>query len=180
LDLISQVVQEGRNTLRGLRSSIDSAQDLQSSLSRIPQEMGKPGAGFRVVVEGTALPLRPTVRDDVYRIGREAVVNAFRHSQANNINLQLEYSPNELRIVVRDDGCGIDPQVLHSGRDGHLGLPGMRERAEKIGAKVKVLSRIGGGTEVELRVPSNTAFESHPSSLVSKWLTGLRRPPEQR
>jgi len=175
LELMSQVVQEGRNTLRGLRSSIDSAQDLQGSLSRIPQEMGKPGADFRVVVEGTALPLRPTVRDDVYRIGREALVNAFRHSQANNINLQLEYSPTQLRIVVRDDGCGIDPQVLHSGRDGHLGLPGMRERSEKIGAKVKVLSRVGGGTEVELCVPSDIAFESHPSGLMSKWLAGFRR-----
>jgi len=175
LELMSQVVQEGRNTLRGLRSSIDSAQDLQSSLSRIPQEVGKPGGNFRVVVEGTALPLRPTVRDDVYRIGREALVNAFRHSQARNIDVQLEYSLNQLRIVVRDDGCGIDPQVLHSGRNGHLGLPGMRERAEKIGARVKVLSRVGGGTEVDLRVPSNIAFESHPSSLMSKWLAGFRR-----
>jgi len=138
--------------------------------------MGKPGGNFRVVVEGTALPLRPTVRDDVYRIGREALVNAFRHSQAKNVDLQLEYSLNQLRIVVRDDGCGIDPQVLHSGRNGHLGLPGMRERAEKIGAKVKVLSRVGGGTEVELCVPSNIAFESHPSSPMSKLLTGLRRP----
>jgi len=175
LELMAQVVQEGRNTLRGLRSSIDNAQDLQSSLSQIPKELGKPGVDFRVVVEGTALPLRPTVRDDVYRIGREALVNAFRHSQANNINLQLEYSPTQLRIVVRDDGCGIDPQVLHSGRDGHLGLPGMRERSEKIGAKVKVLSRVGGGTEVELCVPSDIAFESHPSGLMSKWLAGFRR-----
>jgi signal transduction histidine kinase len=175
LELMSQVVQEGRNTLRGLRSSIDSAQDLQSALSRIPQEVGKPGGNFRVVVEGTALPLRPTVRDDVYRIGREALVNAFRHSQARNIDLYLEYSPNQLRIVVRDDGCGIDPQVLHSGRDGHLGLPGIRERAENIGAKVKVLSRVDGGTEVELCVPSNIAFESRPSGLMSKWLAGFRR-----
>jgi signal transduction histidine kinase len=102
-------------------------------------------------------------------------VNAFRHSQTKNVDLQLEYSLNRLRIVVRDDGCGIDSQVLHSGRDRHLGLPAMRERAEKIGAKIKVLSRVGGGTEVELCVPSSIAFESHPSGLMSKWLAGFRR-----
>jgi len=176
LQLMGPVIEEGRNTIRGLRSSIENPNDLTSSLSRIPQELGKPGVDFSVVVEGAALPLRPAIRDDVYRIGREALVNAFRHSQASNINLQLEYSPNQLRIVVHDDGCGIDPQVQPSGRDGHLGLSGMRERAEKIGARVKVLSRAGSGTEVELRVPSDIAFGSRSSSLVSKWFTGFRRP----
>jgi len=97
-------------------------------------------------------------------------VNAFRHSGAGNIDLHLEYAPKQLRILVQDDGRGIDPQVLQSGRDGHWGLSGMRERAEKIGARVKVLSRAGGGTEVEFRLPSNIAFESHPSNLASKWL----------
>jgi len=176
LQLMGPVIEEGRNTIRGLRSSIENPNDLTSSLSRIPQELGKPGVDFSVVVEGAALPLRPAIRDDVYRIGREALVNAFRHSQASNINLQLEYSPNQLRIVVHDDGCGIDPQVQPSGRDGHLGLSGMRERAEKIGARVKVLSRAGSGTEVELRVPSDIAFGSRSSSLVSKWFTGFRGP----
>ncbi len=174
LEVMGPVIEEGRNTIRGLRSSIENANDLTSSLSRIPQELSKPGVDFRVFVEGVALPLRPTIRDDVYRIGREALLNALRHSQASNIDLQLVYSPNQLRIVVHDDGCGIDPQVLHSRRNGHLGLSLMRERAEKIGARVKVLSRVGGGTEVDLRVPSNIAFESNPSSLMSIWLTRLR------
>jgi len=174
LEVMGPVIEEGRNTIRGLRSSIENASDLTSSLSRIPEELGKPGVDFRVLVEGVALPLRPTIRDDVYRIGREALLNAVRHSQASKIDLQLEYAPNQLRIVVHDDGCGIDPQALHSGRNGHLGLSVMRERAEKIGARVKVLSRVGGGTEVELRVPSNIAFESKPSSLASGWFTRLR------
>jgi ligand-binding sensor domain-containing protein len=178
LEVMGPVIEEGRNTIRGLRSSIENANDLTSSLSQVPQEFGKPGVDFRLVVEGGALPLRSAVRDDVYRIGREALVNAFRHSQARNIYLQLEYSPNELRIVIHDDGCGIDPQILQAGRNGHLGLSGMRERAEKIGAKVKVLSRAGSGTEVELRVPSVIAFGSRPPSLVSKWFTGFRRQPK--
>jgi signal transduction histidine kinase len=175
LQLMRQVIDEGRNTVRGLRSSIENAADLKSSLSRLPDELGRQeGTDFRVVVEGTAVPLRSIVRDDVYSIGREAVVNAFRHSKASNIGVQLEYAASQLRILVRDDGCGIDPRVLESGRDGHWGLSGMRERAERIGAKLKVLSRVGGGTEVELRVPNNVAFESHDSNSASKLFKGQR------
>jgi signal transduction histidine kinase len=173
LQLMGQVAEEGRNTLRGLRSSIGAADDLQNSFSQIPRELGRQTAGFRVVVEGEALPLRFAIRDDVYRIGREALVNAFRHSGAGNIDLHLEYVGNELRMLVRDDGCGIDPHVLQLGRDGHWGLSGMRERAERIGARLRVLSRPGGGTEVELRVPSKVAFESQRSSSVSKLLARL-------
>src|SRR5260370_14785237 len=114
LEVMGPVIEEGRNTIRGLRSSIENANDLTSSLSRIPHELGKPGIDFRVVVEGAPLPLRPAVRDEVYRIGREALINAFRHSGAASIDLQLEYAPNQLRILVQDDGRGIDPQVLHS------------------------------------------------------------------
>jgi signal transduction histidine kinase len=175
LQLMGQVIEEGRNTLRGLRLSMDAADDLQNSLSRIPKELGKQAVGFRVVVEGEALALRSAIRDDVYRIGREAVVNAFRHSGASNIDLHLEYAANHLRILVRDDGCGVDPQVLQLGRDGHWGLRVMRERAERIGARLRVWSRAGGGTEVDLRVPSNVAFESHPSSSAHKLLARLPR-----
>ena len=176
LEVMGPVIEEGRNTIRGLRSSIENPDDLTGSLSRIPQELDKPGVDFRVVVEGAPLPLSPAIRDDVYRIGREALVNAFRHSQASNIDLHLEYSATQLRIAVHDDGCGIGPQVLLSGRNGHRGLSGIQERADRIGAKVKVLSRDGSGTDVELRVPSAIAFGSRSSGLVSKWLTGFRRP----
>jgi signal transduction histidine kinase len=173
---MGQVIDEGRNTLRGLRSSIESADDLKCSLSPIPTELGtEEGVDFRVVVEGLALPLRSTIRDDVFGIGREALVNAFRHSQARSINLRLGYSASQLRVVVCDDGCGIDPRVLRSGRDGHWGLLSMRERADRIGAKVRVLSRVGGGTEVELRVPSDVAFKSNPSRPVHRWFPRLDR-----
>jgi signal transduction histidine kinase len=117
--------------------------------------------------------LRSIVRDDVYRIGREALVNALRHSGAGNIELHLEYAADQLRIIVRDDGCGIDSKVLRSGRDGHWGLSGMRERGERIGAKLKILSRVGEGTEVEVRVPRKVAFESQPASFMSKWIARL-------
>lgn len=172
LQLMGQVIEEGRNTLRGLRSSLESSRDLGSSFSKIPQEFSdQEGPEFRVVVIGPLLALRPGVRDEVYRIGREAVLNAYRHSQASHVEVELEYAPNQLRVVVRDDGCGIDPEVVQSGREGHWGLSGMRERAERVGAKLRVWSRSGEGTEVELHVPSNIAFESHRSRPASNWLT---------
>jgi nitrate/nitrite-specific signal transduction histidine kinase len=64
-----------------------------------------------------------------------------------------------LRMRVRDDGCGIDPQVLDSGREGHWGLTGMRERAMRIGGLLKISSSASAGTEVQLSVPSGVAFQ---------------------
>jgi nitrate/nitrite-specific signal transduction histidine kinase len=101
------------------------------------------------------------------------VINAFRHSGARNIEVEVEYASRRLRMLVRDNGRGIDPQTLTSGRDGHWGLPGMRERAERIGAKVRLWSRPGSGTEVELLVPSHVAF---PSRSVDRTARLVSRP----
>src|SRR5262249_54484097 len=136
---------------------------------------------FRVVVEGQRKSLHPLLRDDVYRIGREAVINAFRHAGARHIEVELKYSSNQLRLLVRDDGRGIEPQIPKSGRDGHWGLSGMRERAEQIGARFHVYSSAAAGTEVELSVPGHTAFQGQAESR-SKWF-GKRKsttnhPPE--
>jgi signal transduction histidine kinase len=175
MQLMGPVIEDGRNTIRGLRSSIQDPDDLMTAFSQIPRELNDKGVNFRAVVEGASVPLPSIVRDEVYRIGREALTNAFRHSGASNIQLQLEYTANHLRILVADDGCGISPQVLESGREGHWGLPGMRERAMKIGGKLRVMSRPGGGTEIDLRVPSHVAFESTPSSAGFNLLDFHRR-----
>jgi signal transduction histidine kinase len=163
LDLMGKVVTDGRNAVRGLRSA-NADDDLEKALSRVPQEFGlQQPVDFRMIVEGQARPLHPVIRDEVYRIGREALANAFRHSQASGIEVELEYADSQLRVLVRDNGCGIDPEVLRSGRDGHWGLSGIRERAERIGAKVKVWSRPAGGTEVESCVPKHVAFQHYSS-----------------
>jgi signal transduction histidine kinase len=176
LEVMEKIVSEGRNTVRGLRSSINSAHELKNALSQIPQQLGKEQAvDFRVVVEGRPLPLQPAIRDDVYSISREALVNAFQHADAKEIEVQLQYAPVQLRIVVRDDGHGIDSDVLKMGRDGHCGFSSMRERAERIGAKLRLWSRDGGGTEVELLVRSGVAFGPRVAPSTAKWFQLFRR-----
>jgi signal transduction histidine kinase/ligand-binding sensor domain-containing protein len=176
LQLMGRVTEEGRNALRGLRTADDDDRDLELAFSRVRQELASDEKiDYRVVAHSTTRPLRPVIRDEVYRIGREALANAFLHSRASTIEVEVEYATRYLRIKVRDDGCGIDPQVLDDGRQGHWGLPGMRERSEGIGASLRLLSRIGGGTEIELTVPSAIAFENHSRGQVSPWLTWLNR-----
>jgi signal transduction histidine kinase len=171
LKLIGQVVEQGHNVVRGLRSSGENHHDLERAFSRVQQELGlDQRVDFCVIVEGKPLPVRAAVRDDLYRIGREALVNAFRHGHATKIAVELRYSARQMRILVRDNGCGIDRQALPKVREGHWGLAGMRERAEKIGARLKVFSRAAEGTEVELSVPGHVAFQNQPANRWLGWL----------
>lgn len=168
LQSMGRVIDEGRKAVHGLRTMEADPVDLETSLARVRQEAhvelpGQPAAAFRVVVEGQARRLHPVIRDEVYRIGREALVNAFRHARATSIELEIDYGRGGLRVVVRDNGCGIDPRVLKAGRDGHWGLSGMRERTERVGAELKMWSRAGAGTEIALSVPSHIAFQEPPS-----------------
>jgi signal transduction histidine kinase len=174
LQLMGNVIEEGRNTLRGLRSSQSGPQDLEQAFCLIQQELApQQKMDFRVIVEGASRPLQPLIRNEVYRIGREALANAFRHSRGGSIEVELEYAARHFRMLVRDNGCGIDPHVQRSGREGHWGLEGMRDGAEKIGAKLKIWSRIAAGTEVELTVPNMIAFEPPSSTSSVRWFTRL-------
>jgi signal transduction histidine kinase/ligand-binding sensor domain-containing protein len=159
LELMGRVIEEGRNAVRGLRVPGGDPDDLETAFSRIGSELNvDEKVRFRITGEGHARPLRASIRDEVHRIVREAVVNAFRHARAGVIEVEVEFARSRVRILVRDDGVGIDPDVLEAGREGHWGLPGMRERAERIGGTLRVWSRAGAGTEVELSVPARIAF----------------------
>jgi ligand-binding sensor domain-containing protein/signal transduction histidine kinase len=175
LELMAQVTEEGRYALQGLRTDSNSV-DLESALSRLAAELvADEKTVYRVMVQGIPRRLRPAVRDEVYRIGREAVVNAFVHAQANTVEVGIEYANRLLRVLVQDDGCGIDEVVLSEGREGHWGLIGMRERSEGIGAQLELRSRVGTGTQVELVVPGAIAFENGTNRSKAKWLQWLRR-----
>jgi signal transduction histidine kinase len=159
MELMAQVIQEGRDAVSGLRSTSDNTDDLETAFLQIRGQLGNEEVrDYRVIVEGKPVQLHPIIRDEAYRIGREALVNAFHHSHAEMIEVELEYSSRNLRIIVRDDGAGMDEHVLQSGKEGHWGLAGMRERAESIGARFRVWSRVNNGTEVELLIPGHIAF----------------------
>jgi signal transduction histidine kinase len=115
-------------------------------------------ATFRMSVEGSPRDLHPIVRDDIHRIAREALRNAFRHAQADHIEAEVTYGAREVRLRIRDDGKGINPKDLSAGRARHWGLATMRERAVKIGAKLNLWSEVSAGTEVELRIPGSVAY----------------------
>ncbi len=180
LELMSQVIQEGRNAVRGLRLSHSVSLDLEQAFARIQEEFEPQGTKekavkFLVITEGQQRPLHPLLRDEVYRIGREALINAFRHARANRIDVTLTFSSHKLRLRVRDDGCGIDPNILQSGRDGHWGLSGMRERADRIGARLQLFSSASAGTEIELSVPGRVAFQDEPDGR-RRWFRKRVRP----
>ena len=161
LQLVGRVIEEGREAVRGVRSHDRDLLDLKEAFSKVQLEFVSPEqVDFRVLEFGRPHSLDPLVRDEIYAIGHEALVNAFRHSCAKRVEVEIEYSRTKLHVVVRDDGCGMDPEMLTSGRQGHWGLLGMRERAGKIGASLRVFSRIGAGTEIKLSVPGRIAFES--------------------
>ena len=165
LQLMTQVVEEGRTAVRGLRSGAGDSTDLAEALSAIRHDFASSeGAEYRISVTGEPRPLHPLVRDSCYRIGREALINAFRHARARTVEVEIDYGDRGLRLTVRDDGAGIDPEVLSSGRPGHWGLSGMRERAEDCGAELEVRSRAGEGTEVRLSIPGDVAFEPYAAN----------------
>ncbi len=174
MELLTQVSKEGRDTLLALRTTASSQSDLEEALSRLSGEFSLPAnMDFRVITEGEAGLLRPLIRDEVYLIVREALINAFRHSKASAIEVKVGYISRNLRVSVRDNGCGIDEELLKSGKEGHWGLTNMRERAERIGGRFKVSSRAGAGTVVRLWVPGKLAFERASANPFWSWLTRL-------
>jgi signal transduction histidine kinase len=172
LDRADEAIVEGRDAIQNLRSSTASTNELVEALTALGEELagtgdgGRGAATFRVSIEGTPRDLHPILRDDIYRIAREALRNAFRHAQAKTIEAEITYGGRVLRLRIRDDGKGIDSKLLDTGRDGHWGLAGMRERAQEIGARLDIWSQAGAGTEVELSVPGSIAYGISPAKVV--------------
>ena len=180
-ELLDRVIEDGRHAILGLRAPGSSVDDLQHALSAAARELGVgEGTGLRVVVEGQPQPVHPLIRDEVYRISREALSNAARHAQARPVEVTVAYRPDALTVSVLDDGVGIDDErVVQGGRDGHWGLAGMRERARALGAQLKVSSRPQAGTAIELSIPARVAFRvdvPHRRRRFGRWKMRSRRP----
>jgi signal transduction histidine kinase len=170
-----QVLEEGRERVLGLGPSSAEPSQLPQAFAAVGLELKQEHpADFRVVVNGGPRELHPMVRDEAYRIGREAIANSFQHAHAKQLEMEVSYDPSGLRIDFRDDGCGVDAAILQDGKQsGHWGLPGMHERARKIGAHLEIWSRPGLGTEVELRVPASIAYSDGNHASPWNWLRRL-------
>jgi len=163
-DHASQAIAEGRDAVQGLRMSTVEKNDLAVAIRTIGEELAsaassEPSPNFNVVVEGASRNLHPILRDEVYRLATEALRNAFRHAAAQNIEVEIRYDDKYFRLRIRDDGKGIPSNVLSGdGREGHYGLPGMRERAKLVGGKLAIWTELDGGTEIELNIPGARAY----------------------
>lgn len=172
IDQASDAITEGRDAVHKLRSGGLISMELGHAIRNFGKELiGDPPTDsspeLRVQVEGTPRPLNSVVRDEVYRIGVEALRNAIRHANARRIEVEIRYGENGLRLRIRDDGKGIDSAILNRDHaSGHWGLRGMRERAKLIGGTFEVWSQLATGTEIELNIPATSAFNKPH---ISRW-----------
>jgi ligand-binding sensor domain-containing protein len=160
---LAQASQEGRAALSALRTSTTQRNDLAEAFQRAGEDCLTNGSTeFSLSVEGIAKEMHPIVRDEIYRIGYEAIRNASIHSEGSKVNVKLSYG-HDLSLRVRDNGKGVEPDLAATGKSGHFGLQGMRERATRIGSKFSFFSSAGSGTEIVLIVPGHIVFrDSRP------------------
>ena len=166
-----QAIVEGREAVGDLRSSTEVTNDLGPAVKALGDELASAdSARFHLAIDGSPRDLHPILRDEIYRIAREAVRNAFSHARAREIEAEITYGARLLRLRIRDDGRGMDPGIVEEGRDGHYGLAGMRERAKHIGGELKIWTGTGAGTEIELCIPGSIAY----GKSATRWWHWLR------
>jgi len=170
IDRTAEAITEGRDTVRGLRASALATGELPDAVRALAGELtneGDQAVSVHVEVRGTPQALHPVASDEIFRVAGEALRNALHHAAAKRIEVEICYDSRQLSMRVRDDGKGIDPDVLRAGeKEGHFGLSGMRERAELVGGKLVVRSALGAGTDVDFSVPASQAY-SRP--LPARW-----------
>jgi len=165
---LDQAIEEGRAALNSLRLSTTLKNELAPALRRAAEGGVVPdGMTVSVSVIGNARELHPIVRDELYRIGNEAIQNAKIHSHGSRLSIDLTYG-YDLKLHVGDNGIGIDPDYAISGREGHHGLQGMRERAARIKGRLTILSSTESGTHISVVVPGSVSF-LHSDTGIFLW-----------
>jgi signal transduction histidine kinase len=153
------VVVDARNRVRDLRG-IEGTNDLCAIVEQLVAGAPfDPPIPVRIVVEGKPRPLHPLVAAEIARIVREALFNIAHHARASSAEVDIGFETRHLAIRVRDDGVGIPEHVLARGhKEGHFGMIGMRERAERIGGEITISGSSGDGSEITLSMPAELAF----------------------
>jgi ligand-binding sensor domain-containing protein/signal transduction histidine kinase len=170
---LGQATQEGRAALNSLRTSTTERNDLAEALKRATESSFVPSAmAVTFSVLGDPREMHPIVRDEIYRVGYEAIRNAYTHSRATQVQVELRYA-QDLVMRVSDNGVGIDPDVAEKGKAGHFGLQGMRERAARIEGKLTIVSSATSGTEITVIVPGRIVFRQQsaaPTEMIKRLL----------
>jgi signal transduction histidine kinase len=167
LNRADDALNESRNAIQNIRSSSTQASNLAQALNSMMDSMaeeyfseGTRKPDYSVFMEGAPKRLNRWVNAEILRIAQESLRNSFQHSGASRIEAEVTFGETDFRIRFRDDGVGIDPDILKNGsRLGHWGMIGMKERAAQVGAKLEVWSKPGAGTELDLSVPGQIAYE---------------------
>jgi ligand-binding sensor domain-containing protein/signal transduction histidine kinase len=171
---LASAMQEGRAALNSLRTATTQTSDLAEALRRVTEDDLIPSSmAVTFSVVGDTREMHPLVRDEIYRIGYEAMRNACIHSGASRLKVELRYA-DDLALRVGDNGTGIDPAVAARGKDGHFGLPGMRERAARIGGKLTLVSSATSGTEMTVVIPGGIVFRKTSATPLGKLRNLLR------
>jgi signal transduction histidine kinase/ligand-binding sensor domain-containing protein len=157
---LGRATEEGRAALNSLRTSTTEVNDLAGGFRRALEECRiHSSMEVSLQVSGQIREMHPIVRDEVYRIGYEAIRNASVHSNATQLKVELSYA-QDLSLRITDNGAGIDPDIVHRGKPGHFGLQTMRERAARIVGKLSVESSTGSGTIITLTVPGGIIYRT--------------------
>jgi len=174
---VDRAMREGRAALNALHANaFDNralSKRLQSALDE--GELNGVSDGF-LTINGTPVEMDPLITDEICRVGCEAIRNAFTHSHATRIEVQLTYS-EDFTLIVRDNGRGMDSTTAARGRNGHFGLQSMRERAARIHGQFQLITAPNLGTTIELKIAGKTAFGRDTSfwSKLPSRLRGTRR-----
>jgi signal transduction histidine kinase/ligand-binding sensor domain-containing protein len=172
LDSADSLLVESRERIRDLRHESIALAPLSEALTALGEEFAVPrNWELKVITRGVETDLNPITYQDIYAISKEALVNAFRHSRASVIWANLHFEPHRLQVEVIDNGIGIDPGILHGGRKAdHWGLASMQERADNLGAELKLIAMPEGGTHIRLIVPGAMAYRHVESPKVFRIL----------
>jgi signal transduction histidine kinase len=169
LDQATDATTQARDAVQGLRSMALETDDLVEAIRHIGTELAAESTttiGIEVDGKGAARALKPIVQLEVYRIAGEAVRNAFRHSHAHHVRVEIRFEERRFRLRVADDGRGIDERVIHRELpERHFGLHSMRERAEGVGGRLDIWSKHDTGTQVDLSIPARAAYGAVPRRL---------------
>jgi signal transduction histidine kinase len=166
-----RIILEGRNRVSSLRSEQLTHAELVASIENVGKDLRfDSDVQFGVHRSGGEAVLHPHVADEIFWIAREALTNAFRHSGASRILVELIHGKRYFRLICTDDGRGFDAE--NGGKEGHWGLPGMRERAWRVGGRLEVQSARARGTRISVSLPAYRAYENN--SRLMFYLSTLR------